>query len=378
METYCIFSPQYLPNVGGVERYTYNLAKKLLDRGNKVIVVTNSMEAEKKNKEENILVIRVSAFRLFEKRLLVTVPSAEWKEVCKILIKKNVSKVIVQTCLYTLSIMGMHFAYRNRIPCVAIIHGSYYASTQDIFFSQIEKLYEDCLLKIAQKFCQNFCAVSSASAEWMNRRGIHIKGILYNSVNEKEIQYILRNTRENWRKKYSIPKEEIIVVFVGRLIKEKGIERLIEAVNIVNKTTNISLFVAGNGPLYEKLKKKTFEKIYVLGEISFESVISLLKDSDIFCLPSDAEGFPTSVLEAVIAHSYIITAPYGGAKELIVNNDFGLVMKDNSLNEIVNSLYYAVKNPELRKNAEEKVYNRFMNNFTWDKTCDELEKIDWK
>ena len=40
---YCIFSAQYLPHMGGVERYTYNLAKELINQGNEVVVVTSNL-----------------------------------------------------------------------------------------------------------------------------------------------------------------------------------------------------------------------------------------------------------------------------------------------------------------------------------------------
>ena len=45
MKTYCIFSAQYLPHMGGVENFTYHLVTQLVARGNKVIIVTSNTEA---------------------------------------------------------------------------------------------------------------------------------------------------------------------------------------------------------------------------------------------------------------------------------------------------------------------------------------------
>ena len=42
MKKYCIFAAQFLPHMGGVENYTYNISKELIKRGNKVTVVTNN------------------------------------------------------------------------------------------------------------------------------------------------------------------------------------------------------------------------------------------------------------------------------------------------------------------------------------------------
>ena len=40
---YCIFAAQYFPHLGGVERYTYNLSKKLIEKGNEVVIVTSNV-----------------------------------------------------------------------------------------------------------------------------------------------------------------------------------------------------------------------------------------------------------------------------------------------------------------------------------------------
>lgn len=45
MKNYCIFAAQFLPHMGGVERYTYNLAKKLIEKGNSVMVVTSDISS---------------------------------------------------------------------------------------------------------------------------------------------------------------------------------------------------------------------------------------------------------------------------------------------------------------------------------------------
>ena len=52
-KTYCIFAAQYFPHLGGVERYTYNLAKQLIQDGNKVIIVTSNVYHLKNHELEN-------------------------------------------------------------------------------------------------------------------------------------------------------------------------------------------------------------------------------------------------------------------------------------------------------------------------------------
>ena len=66
METYCIFSAQYLPTFGGVEQYTENLANKLLEKGNKVIIVTSMKEgtADKEILDNGLIIYRLPTIQL--------------------------------------------------------------------------------------------------------------------------------------------------------------------------------------------------------------------------------------------------------------------------------------------------------------------------
>ena len=60
---YCIFSAQYLPHMGGVERYTYNLAKKLCEYGNEVTIVTsNGCDLSSYEKKDGITIFIPSFF----------------------------------------------------------------------------------------------------------------------------------------------------------------------------------------------------------------------------------------------------------------------------------------------------------------------------
>ena len=66
-----------------------------------------------------------------------------------------------------------------------------------------------------------------------------------------------------------------------------------------------------------------------MGQVTFEEVVSLLKVSDIFCLPSVSEGMPTSVMEAIACHNFVITTERGGAKEIIADDSYGIILENN-------------------------------------------------
>ena len=80
-------------------------------------------------------------------------------------------------------------------------------------------------------------------------------------------------------------------------------------------------------------------------------MIALLRETDIFCLPSDSEGMPTSVLEAAACGNYVVTTKRGGAKELLINEEYGMVLDDNRLETVQRALERAVEAPERERRA---------------------------
>ena len=133
--------------------------------------------------------------------------------------------------------------------------------------------------------------------------------------------------------------------------------------------------IAGEGPEEEFVKNHRSQYIIPLGRLPFPNIIELLKESDIFCLPSISEGFSTSALEAAACECYIITTKRGGTKELVAGEEYGIVMENNSVESIYEALEKAAGNTILREKGQEMCYNRLKNKFTWEKTVDELERL---
>ena len=141
------------------------------------------------------------------------------------------------------------------------------------------------------------------------------------------------------------------------------------------KHEKIYLMIAGEGPEEEFVKNHRSQYIIPLGRLPFPNIIELLKESDIFCLPSISEGFSTSALEAAACECYIITTKRGGTKELVAGEEYGIVMENNSVESIYEALEKAAGNTILREKGQEMCYNRLKNKFTWGKTVDELERL---
>ena len=114
-KTYCIFAAQYFPHLGGVERYTYNLAKQLIQDGNKVIIVTSNVYHLKNHELVNgIPVYRIPCYNLLEGRYPVIKFNKEFWRIHRKLKSKKIDMVIVNTRFYLHSLYGMLFARQKK------------------------------------------------------------------------------------------------------------------------------------------------------------------------------------------------------------------------------------------------------------------------
>ena len=180
----------------------------------------------------------------------------------------------------------------------------------------------------------------------------------------------------DYRKKLGLTENDFIITYVGRIVGGKGLLELTSAVNEIRKEySNVYLVVARDGPYMKELVKHKTPYITLLGRIPYSDVISLLSSVDTFCLPSETEGFPTSVLEAVACKCYVITTTAGSSKELITNSQLGTIMKDNSSKSIEEALRAIIDHKESRIEASEKCYVRLKEKFTWDAVAAKVEDI---
>ncbi len=149
--------------------------------------------------------------------------------------------------------------------------------------------------------------------------------------------------------------ETAVITFVGRLHPQKGITTLLEACQIVARDRPClqwRLQLAGTGPLENELKAVT-RKLTIEQQVSFlghvDDVNGLLEQSDIFVLPSLAEGMSNALLEAMTKGLPCIVTNIAGNNEMIAHDDNGwLVPPEDSL-ALANAIYSLALDQELRQ-----------------------------
>ena len=369
MQTIAIFSGYYLPHLGGVERYTYNLAKKLKNMGYKIIIVTSRYDENLKEIEdtEYAKIFRLPTYKIVSGRYPINKQNKRCKELLEMVKKENINSAIIQTRFWTTSYIASKFISKNNIPTCLIEHGSTHFTVNNKILDFFGEKYEHILTNSIKKRVKDYYGVSKKCTEWLKHFNIEAKGVFYNSVNSEEI--------EEYSKFINKDTGKINITYTGRMIEEKGVLRLIDAFkNLNEKYDNLELSLAGEGPVLEKIiqENKDIKNIHILGKISHDEVMKLLGRTNIFVNPSHfSEGLPTTILEAGLMECAVVATPMGGTTEIISDDSLGYICGFET-QEIQEKIEKLINEPEIVKDISIKIKQKVKEQFSWDITAKKI------
>ena len=165
---------------------------------------------------------------------------------------------------------------------------------------------------------------------WCKRENFQL---IYNGINTDLSKPLLND--------YEFNKDFFYLLSVGRLIEGKNNCLLIDAMDELNKKySNLKLLIIGEGPdrksLETKIDKINASNIELLGEKS--NVNYYMKNSDLLVHPSLREGLSNAILEAFTHNLLVLVSDADGNKELVKNNDTGLLFKNGSLSDLIKNI----------------------------------------
>lgn len=150
-------------------------------------------------------------------------------------------------------------------------------------------------------------------------------------------------SREQKRQELGLSKEDIFILSVGELNKNKNHEVVVRALAGI-KDRNIVYMIAGEGNQKEHLKSLTEENGVSLRLLGFrEDICSLLEAADVFAFPSKREGLSVSVMEAIFMKKPVIASKIRGNIDLIKDGENGLLVHPNTVEAWKQGLYKMLK-----------------------------------
>lgn len=213
--------------------------------------------------------------------------------------------------------------------------------------------------KIVYKKCNKIIAVSAHQAEALRNFVPRYADKIVAVNNLADVNGIRVKSQETIPEKFD--KGYFNIVTCGRISKEKGMDLAVEACNrlIANGYKKIRWWIIGGGPAYNDVKKmvqKLNLESYVYMPGMKENPYPYIAKADLYVQPSRFEGYPMSILEAVILKKIVISTNNKGAEEMLKNLKCGILCKIDStdlaekISSIISDLqYYDEKKQEMEE-----------------------------
>lgn len=362
-----IFSPYYPPHIGGLESHADEFNKYLSQKGVDITVFTPRLPVNAKEFEilhDNVKVFRFPAFEIIPNYPLPKFWKITFWKLFLGLYKNQVDTTISRTRFFVTAILAFVFSKTKGTKWIHIEHGSDFVQLSSKCKSLIAKIYDLSIGRIIFKSSDINISISQAVQKFVSLFDKRHSPIIYRGLDLKFIDKIEPNLA--LKEKY---RDKIIISFVGRLYKWKGVEKSIQSIIQLPKETKdrIIFLIIGNGEDFCHLKKISNKEscIQLLGKMPREEAISILKISDIYIHSAfPGGGLSTSLLEAMYCKNLVIASPNEGANECISNDHNGFLLENNSIDSIKNAVmkYFELTNKHLlTTNAKRSIDD----NFNW-------------
>ena len=354
-----IYTHEFPPFLGGLATTSFKLSNGMAESEMDVVVLAPAYSSEDGNVDKKLpcRVIRVPGLgNKWIKKIPIIETIMGW-----IYLLKTVNKESPDSVLYITEeaeVVGGLLPTFNFKPIVRIagsgITTCFYGKN---FFKRLlrypmKRLYDNASMIIA---------VSNNTKELVESVGVPEKQIevVYNGVED----YMLTKEPDTAainkiRKKYDIKDQDKVLITVARVLPRKGQDTVIKALPLVlEEFSNLKYLIVGEGRYKEKFTElaqelRVSENVIFTGGIKHEEAVNFIDLSDIFIMPNrywnnKIEGLPNALIEASARGKPLIAGDHGGSKEAVRNNQTGLLVDPQSVQEVAQAIIAILKDDDL-------------------------------
>lgn len=366
---------EYPPRVvGGISRVVYDLSRTLLKDGHDVTVVTyKDGDAPYFEDDKGVKVYRVDNYMINPNNFIDWVMQLNFAMVAKaneIMLKEgNFDVIHAHDWLVANAARTLKNSY--NIPIVSTIHATEAGRNSGIHDEQ-QRYINDTEWMLTYESSEVIVNSNYMKSELQRLFGLPYEkiNVVPNGVNLNLFNGIERDY--NFRRKYAMDNEKIIL-FMGRLVYEKGIQNLIAAMpKILEGYHDSKLVVAGKGGMIDELREQVKflgieNKVYFAGYMKGKDVQRMYKAADISVFPSTYEPFGIVALEAMLAENPIVVSDIGGLNEIVEHRKNGMKTYCGNANSIADSILELLYDHKLCQDMVKVAKNKVRNEYNWSK-----------
>lgn len=370
---------EYPPRVvGGISKVVYDLSHKMVKEGNEVTVVTyrDGDNVKYYENDKGVEVYRVDNYMIRPNNFIDWIMQLNFNMITKTneIINKNGKFDVIHAHDWLVAYSAKSIKESYNIPLISTIHATESGRNSGIH-DETQRYINDSEWMLTYESSEVI-----VNSNYMKNEVQRLFGLPYDKINVIPNGVNLQlfsnvNIDYDFRRQYAMDNEKIIL-YVGRLVYEKGIQNLIAAMpKVLDRYHDSKLIICGRGGMIDELREQVKylgieNKVYFAGYCDSKKMQKMYKCADVAVFPSTYEPFGIVAIESMLSGTPTIVSDVGGLNEIIEHGVTGMKSYAGNANSIADSVLSLLFDPKLCANISQNAIKKVKENYNWSKITD--------
>ena len=370
---------EYPPRVvGGISKVVYDLSHKMVKEGNEVTVVTykDGDNVKYYENDKGVEVYRVDNYMIRPNNFIDWIMQLNFNMITKVneIINKNGKFDVIHAHDWLVAYSAKTIKESYNIPLISTIHATESGRNSGIH-DETQRYINDSEWMLTYESSEVI-----VNSNYMKNEVQRLFGLPYDKINVIPNGVNLQlfsnvNVDYDFRRQYAMDNEKIIL-YVGRLVYEKGIQNLIAAMpKILDRYHDSKLIICGRGGMIDELREQVKylgidNKVYFAGYCDSKKMQKMYKCADVAVFPSTYEPFGIVAIESMLSGTPTIVSDVGGLNEIVEHGVTGMKSYAGNANSIADSVLALLFDPKLCANISQNAIKKVKENYNWAKITD--------
>ena len=365
-----LLSFEYPPETGfgGIGTYTWYHARALVKLGHRVTVLAGATKTTELRSEEHDGVVvwryrsdngwmraaeKLGAFQLWWSRNRLENGASMCEGLNRLLDKHRFDVIEMPEC----GAEGLFIDPRKiHVPTVVKLHSPAKLIMPWYDVRGMDRWLCPQFERLGMRRATGYTSCSEFLADEAHRRlGIKVNiPVIPNGI---DVELFDDQTHIDVRKKYDVARDQLVILFCGRMERRKGFHLCLDIVDAIIKNYPVTFLFAGQDTFKHMVndflpaldQTNAPGSVRYIGRLDQAEVRSCIRQCDVFLMPSMWENCPYSCLEAMVAGRAIVASNVGGLPELVVDNETGSLASNEGPESFVTALARLIEDSALRE-----------------------------
>jgi len=366
---------EYPPRiVGGIARVVHDLSKRMIKDGHEVTVITyRDGDLPEYENDKGVEVYRVNNYMIQPNNFIDWIMQLNFNMIAKAteLINKEGKFDVIHAHDWLVASAAKTLKNSFDMPIVTTIHATEAGRNSGIH-DETQRYINDTEWLLTYESTEVIVNSNFMKGDLQRLFGLPFDkiNVIPNGINVTNFTGVERDY--DFRRQYAMDNEKIIL-YVGRLVYEKGIQNLIAAMpKVLSQYNDAKLIIAGKGGMIDELRAETENlglgnKVYFTGYLNAKQVQKIYKCADVAVFPSTYEPFGIVALEAMLSENPVVVSDIGGLNEIVQHKENGMKTYCGNPNSIADSILELLYDHKLCAEITKKAKSKVRNEYNWSK-----------